>query len=259
MTTSDLVLDPQLKYWVLLPISIAMVLVGLIRNNITTLLQPSPKLQPYKQERERHFLDRAKSFTAHNHILTPEEFATRKQYLLAKLTSNDFLAVSPEEATTKQQDPLAQLTDPKNNEMMMNMALSSILNYIPQTVIMTWVNTFFSGFIIMKLPFPLTDGFKSMLQNGIATPDLNVSYVSAISWYFVNLLGLRPVYSLLACQEEADSIQQQQQQQQPMNIAGPGAPKMDKVFKAEAENIQILTHESIYTGVLQRVLERNGL
>lgn len=98
---------------------------------------------------------------------------------------------------------------------------------------MGWVNYFFAGFVIMKLPFPLTDGFKSMLQNGIMTPNLNVRYVSSISWYFVNLFGLRPVYSILMGSSEADEIMKQasQQQQTPMpNIGGPGGPKADKVL-----------------------------
>lgn len=54
MFTPDLILDPQLKYWVLLPISFAMVLVGLIRSNVTYLLQPSPKLEDYKTLREKY-------------------------------------------------------------------------------------------------------------------------------------------------------------------------------------------------------------
>lgn len=54
MITPDLLLDPQLKYWVLLPISVAMVLVGLLRSNITYLLQPQPKLENYKNVRERY-------------------------------------------------------------------------------------------------------------------------------------------------------------------------------------------------------------
>lgn len=129
------------------------------------------------------------------------------------------------------------------------------MNYIPQTLIMGWVNYFFAGFVIMKLPFPLTDGFKSMLQNGVATPDLNVRYVSAISWYFVNLLGLRPVYSLIMDDSSAAEQLIQQQQQQPLpNIGGPGGPKVDKVFSAEAENIQILSHELVFDGIVERVL-----
>ena len=57
MITPDLLLDPQLKYWVLLPISVAMVLVGLLRSNITYLLQPQPKLENYKNLRERYVLE----------------------------------------------------------------------------------------------------------------------------------------------------------------------------------------------------------
>ena len=41
MITPDLLLDPQLKYWVLLPISVAMVLVGLLRSNATFTTNPT--------------------------------------------------------------------------------------------------------------------------------------------------------------------------------------------------------------------------
>lgn len=48
----ELVLDPQLKYWVLMPISVVMVLVGLLRSSLTALLSPGPKRIPYKKIRE---------------------------------------------------------------------------------------------------------------------------------------------------------------------------------------------------------------
>lgn len=56
MISQDLILDPQLKYWVLLPISFAMVLVGLLRANITALLAPAPKIEGYKALREKYVL-----------------------------------------------------------------------------------------------------------------------------------------------------------------------------------------------------------
>ena len=46
----------------------------------------------------------------------------------------------------------------------------------------------------MKLPFPLTLRFKSMLQSGIATRDLDVRWVSSLSWYFMNLFGLQAIF-----------------------------------------------------------------
>ncbi|KAI5950155.1 hypothetical protein KGF54_005303 [Candida jiufengensis] len=252
MIVPDLLLDPQLKYWVLLPISIAMVLVGLLRSNITYLIQPNPKLQEYKKVREAQFLQKVRCFKENQHVLTQEEFNSYKAYLISKLNSDEFFAEKGKQE--EQMNPF----DGSNNDAIMSMAKGNLMNYIPQTLVMGWVNYFFAGFVIMKLPFPLTDGFKSMLQNGIMTPNLNVRYVSSISWYFISLMGLRPVYSLIMGSDEADElIRQQQQQQQPMpNIGGPGGPKADKVFKAEAENLQILIHESIYDKVVERFIEK---
>src|ERR1700760_4718987 len=51
--------------------------------------------------------------------------------------------------------------------------------------------------ILVKLPFPLTLGFKSMLQRGIETPDMDVRWVSSLSWYFLNFFGLNGLYRLI--------------------------------------------------------------
>ena len=47
------------------------------------------------------------------------------------------------------------------------------------------------------LPFPLTPQFKSMLQSGVGTRDLDVRWVSSLSWYFLTLFGLQPVYNFI--------------------------------------------------------------
>lgn len=198
-------------------------------------------------------MKRAHCFRENNSVLNSIEFQSRQKYFIRSLGTTEYHA-KVEEPDAK---PLNPLTDAGTNEALMNMAKGNLMNFIPQTVIMGWVNYFFAGFVIMKLPFPLTDGFKSMLQSGVATPDLNVRYVSSISWYFVNLFGLRPVYSLLAGDSAAEKIINQQLQQALPNIGGPGEPKADKIFKSEAENIQILTHRSIYEGIVDRVLEAN--
>ena len=51
--------------------------------------------------------------------------------------------------------------------------------------------------LIVKLPFPLTPQFKSMLQSGVGTRDLDVRWVSSLSWYFLTLFGLQPVYNFI--------------------------------------------------------------
>ena len=61
----------------------------------------------------------------------------------------------------------------------------------PLTKIVTgaWVNFFFSGFVVAKVPFPLTQKFK--LQRGVDLSSLDVTYISSLSWYFLNLFGMQ--------------------------------------------------------------------
>jgi hypothetical protein len=53
------------------------------------------------------------------------------------------------------------------------------------------------SFLSVKLPFPLTLGFKSMLQRGIETQDMDVRWVSSLSWYFLNFFGLNGLYRMI--------------------------------------------------------------
>ena len=61
----------------------------------------------------------------------------------------------------------------------------------------TGLLTFFVCGFPVKLPFPLTLGFKQMLQRGIDTPDMDVRWVSSLSWYILNWFGLNGLFRLL--------------------------------------------------------------
>lgn len=49
----------------------------------------------------------------------------------------------------------------------------------------------------MKLPFPITIKFKSMLQSGVMTKDMDPRWMSSISWYFLCMFGLQVVFNFL--------------------------------------------------------------
>ena len=57
----------------------------------------------------------------------------------------------------------------------------------------------------VKLPFPLTPQFKQMLQAGVGTRDLDVRWVSSLSWYFLTLFGLQPVYNFILGSNNGES------------------------------------------------------
>jgi hypothetical protein len=120
-------------------------------------------------------------------------FNTRKNQLATAYREGAYLK-DPE---NKGKPPANPMTDPAGMDQMMNMLKGNMAMMVPQTLIMGWINAFFSGFIIMKLPFPLTIRFKSMLQSGVMTRDLDVRWVSSLSWYFLNLFGLRAVFNFI--------------------------------------------------------------
>jgi ER membrane protein complex subunit 3 len=110
----------------------------------------------------------------------------------------------------------------------------------------------------VKLPFPLTVRFKAMLQRGIETADMDVSWVSSLSWYFLLLFGLRSIFVLfLGDENAADSMRDMQAMG---GMAAPGQPvDMTRLFTAEREFLDLHAHTWELVDVERRLLARaNG-
>ncbi|CEP63151.1 ER membrane complex subunit EMC3 LALA0_S07e03554g [Lachancea lanzarotensis] len=245
----DLTLDPMLKYWVLFPISIVMILVGVCRQYIMVLLSLKTKTVSQTRLTEVQYISKAQALLGNGSNLCEESFKMRQEYLANILAEGKFLAQKE-----KPETPANPLTDPNASDAMMGMATSNLANYIPQTLIMWWVNHFFAGFLLMKLPFPLTIKFKEMLQNGIMTPDLDPRWVSSISWYFISTLGLAPVNNLFfgGSNDEPELQAIAQQQQQIQSVVGGPAP--DVMMKGLSNDLTIAQHESCFDAIEERVL-----
>ncbi|KAI9731962.1 MAG: ER membrane complex subunit 3 [Cirrosporium novae-zelandiae] len=246
--------DPALFYWILIPITVVMILTGILRHYITVLLSPKPKPQPLPALREQRSLLRGTYLRNNSPAITTTSFTSRRNYMVNAYKNGAFLK-NPE---SRGQPPANPMTDPAGMEQMMGMMKGNMAMMVPQSLIMGWINAFFSGFVVMKLPFPLTIRFKSMLQSGVATRDLDVRWVSSLSWYFLCLFGLQSVFIFLLGNDNAASQMSQQMAQmnpgaQAGNMFGPGQDP-DKMFKAEAENLEVLDHWCVLEGVEDRLL-----
>jgi len=58
------------------------------------------------------------------------------------------------------------------------------------------ISYFFSGMIVGKVAFPLTQKFREMLQKGIEIKNIDVKYISSLSLYFLAFLGVDKFFSI---------------------------------------------------------------
>ncbi|EPQ27461.1 uncharacterized protein PFL1_04999 [Pseudozyma flocculosa PF-1] len=240
----SLFLDSAMRDWVLIPITIVMILVGVLRHNIMSLLNSTPTKISAPALREQRIMTRAGALRQNYFNLVPSSYLSRRAYLIESLTNGSYL--QPKE---QDEDPDAPKNPFEGGGMdgMMDAMKKQMVMMVPQTVIMGWINFFFSGFVLIKLPFPLTLRFKVMLQRGIDTPDLDVTWVSSLSWYFLNLFGLNGIYRLILGQENAAdgtrdmALMAGNSPMGAMNPAAPGqAPDYAKLHLAERDNVQLV-------------------
>ncbi|KAF3772010.1 ER membrane protein complex subunit 3 [Nymphaea thermarum] len=234
----DLVLDTAIRDWVLIPLSVVMVLIGVLRHFVSKLLRSS---QPpdVKMLKEGQVILRARNLKAAANFIPASSFRSRKAYFTNE--ENGLLFVPKGQAQNAQ----AQMFSDPN--MAMDMMKKNLSMIIPQTLTFAWVNFFFSGFVAAKIPFPLTQRFRGMLQNGIDLSTVDVSYVSSRSWYFLNLFGLRGLFSLILGEENAMDDAQRM-----MQMSGGFGFDPTRSLSAEKDSLDIVQHEWVLPQMEQR-------
>ena len=88
-----------------------------------------------------------------SHQLSFSSFTQRKTQLAAAFKRGDYLK-DPGSVGQPAPNPM---TDPAGMDQMMSMLKGNMAMIVPQTLIMGWINAFFSGFVISN-SFPGMDG-----------------------------------------------------------------------------------------------------
>ena len=141
----ELMLDPDIRNWVLIPIVIIMFLMGILRTNVTKMLRKDvpPNVTQVLQNNQ---LMRARRLRANAAYIPHSAFTARKHYFCDKATG---VLAQKFDAP----NPMAAMQDPS---VMMNMMQGNMAQMVPQMAMMGIVNYFFSGFVLGKVPFPLS-------------------------------------------------------------------------------------------------------
>lgn len=240
-----------------------MIAAGLLRHNVGVLLKADPQKTGFIQQRAqgtaRHT---SKLKSGASHYISTWKWQVRKAHYAKLLQqtaewcesdqaqaaakpkkmikNEDGTLVEAEDADGADDDPMANMMNP------LSMMKGNMAFMVQNMVMMQGIQHFFSGFILLKVPFPLTMGFKQMFQRGLhELPTLDTSYVSSVSWYFLVMFGLRSFFKLAI----GDPSMEVKEQQVLMTKFGysppnPAASNQDgdthaKMLRGESDNLEI--------------------
>ncbi|RYH21099.1 DUF106 domain-containing protein [archaeon] len=188
MSEDLLVLDTAIRDWVVLPMVVLVLLVGMGRHYVQALIKSDVKIteSDLAEMRAKQNLAVGSRLRQHGKFLSPEAYNKRKSYLIRKKTG-----------LLREKAPPPG--NPMSNPMqMMDMMKGQLTFMLPNFAMMGFVSYFFAGFLCLKVPFSMPSSrFRLMLQRGVDLNTLDASYVSSLSWYFLITFGISGVYKLV--------------------------------------------------------------
>lgn len=106
-----------------------------------------------------------------------------------------------------------------------------------------------AGFVVVKLPFALTERFKQVTQQGIGVPALDTSFVSSGSFYMIAQTGLPRLMGLLGIGSGVSEAEMMQAQMMMPGAGGAAAPGQQwnakTAFAGEASALSVSRFRSV--------------
>lgn len=135
----DLVLDPDIRLWVFVPIVIITFLVGIVRHYVAMLISSQKKVD-ILQVQDSQAMIRARVLRENGKYLCDHSYEMRKAFFNDE--ENGYFKTQKRSAPA--QNPMA---DPS---MMTEMLKGNVTNVLPMILIGGWINWTFSGFVTTK-------------------------------------------------------------------------------------------------------------
>jgi len=246
---TELLLDPSIRDWVVLPMVLMLVLVGMGRAYVQQLIRSDPVIaeKDLSEIRYKQTAMASARLRQNGHFIGDKAFRRRRQYLVAAPKSVNAEGEATGGGLLRETVPGAG--NPMSNpNMMVDMLKNNMVFMLPNFAMMAFVGHFFSGFVCLKVPFQMpSNHFKAMLQRGVDLTTLDVSYVSSLCMYFLVSFGLNGVYRLLLDEgTEVDDMKGMMAMQMGMGMAGGGGPagfNAKEAYKGELAMMDIVQHK----------------
>lgn len=126
------------------------ILTGVLRHYASVLMATPPKHLDARTIREQRSMVHGVGVRSHFHVLNKKAFEQRRDTLTAAYESGAYL-----KEPDKKGQPANPLSDPSQMDGMMGMMKNNLAMIVPNTLIMSWINSFFSGYVISTNPSPL--------------------------------------------------------------------------------------------------------
>ena len=256
-------LDSSLRNFIFIPLTIITVCVSLLMKYLTSLFNNNKKpptrsqtksLEEFSFEQEmkskdtdikiQNAIDRANRLKENFMFISERGFKKRQSFF------NEFFSREFKENK-------AELMNPNMMGDILKKNISNAVYYISLFVVGGY---FFSGYLILKLPFGLTRKFKSMMQQGLNLPDFDPSYVSAISWCLILVFGINPILQFFDGGEDFSMFAQQKQMiTQPLNLmSNPmmGEKDYKRILDPEKESINIVNNFSLVEDAVDALISK---
>lgn len=209
-TVENILLDSNIRDWVVLPLFVIMVAAGMLRFYVGNLLKPDIKNVSKVTQRTQTTLRSTSTLKSGAiHFLSSTKLEARKVAYPNLITSQaEWCEDHLDNQKEKGPDGAADSNSPFAG---MESMQGSMAFMVQNMVMMQAIQHFFSGFILLKVPFHLTMGFKQMFQRGLeGLATLDTSYVSSVSWYFLVMFGLRGFFRLVIGSPPMETMENQQ-------------------------------------------------
>eukprot|EP00560_Eucampia_antarctica_P008366 CAMPEP_0197826642 /NCGR_PEP_ID=MMETSP1437-20131217/3575_1 /TAXON_ID=49252 ORGANISM="Eucampia antarctica, Strain CCMP1452" /NCGR_SAMPLE_ID=MMETSP1437 /ASSEMBLY_ACC=CAM_ASM_001096 /LENGTH=321 /DNA_ID=CAMNT_0043427163 /DNA_START=157 /DNA_END=1122 /DNA_ORIENTATION=+ len=270
LSSQNLLLDSSIRDWVVLPLLVIMIAAGLLRHYVSVLLRgKSGKIAPV-ESRVRSCLTRASRLRGGGAgFLSARKWEARRTYFCDK--ENGYLKEEvewvecggddmdeEEEKANKKTEKSSAADDMPNPMAMMDGMKGNMVFMVQNMVMMQGISYFFQGYVLLKVPFPLTKGFKMMFQRGLDLNSLDTSYVSSVSWYFLVMFGLRAFFRLAIGDPSQENMESNATQINcgTLTNAPPAGQNFDciKAIQAESENLELAQYKSSIEDAERRLL-----